>query len=104
MKAKAEAALEYEEKAAIYARRKVEAESAFVHIKGNWSFRRCSLRGLDKVHVEFGIVAFAHIILKVAGIRQLLSEKKSKTYKSKWRKNVSFQTAPLEQVDRRRHK
>jgi hypothetical protein len=30
------------------------------------------------VHVEFGIVALAHNILKVAGIRQLLSEKNSK--------------------------
>ncbi|RAT97851.1 hypothetical protein ASG16_009395 [Brevibacillus sp. Leaf182] len=31
--------------------------------------RRFSLRGLDKVHVEFGIVAFVHNLLKVAGIR-----------------------------------
>ncbi|MBZ5753582.1 transposase [Metabacillus rhizolycopersici] len=48
-------------------------ESAFGHIKGNRSFRRFSLWGLDKVHVEFGIVALAHNILKVAGICQLLS-------------------------------
>ncbi|KEF35810.1 Transposase DDE domain, partial [Schinkia azotoformans MEV2011] len=73
MKAKAKTALECEEKAAIYARRKVEVESVFGHIKGNRSFRRFSLRGLDKVHIEFGIVALAHNILKVAGIRQLLS-------------------------------
>ncbi|USG63901.1 IS1182 family transposase [Brevibacillus ruminantium] len=69
MKAKAKAALECEDKAAIYARRKVEVESVFGHIKGNRSFRRFSLRGLDKVHVEFGIVALAHNLLKVAGIR-----------------------------------
>ena len=75
MKAKAKAALECDEKAAIYAQRKVEVESVFGHIKGNRSFRRFSLRGLNKVHVEFGIVALAHNILKVAGIRQLLSEK-----------------------------
>ncbi len=73
MKAKAKKALECEEKAAIYAQRKIEVESVFGHIKGNRSFRRFSLRGLDKVHVEFGIVALAHNILKVAGIRQLLS-------------------------------
>ncbi|WP_429770049.1 transposase [Bacillus smithii] len=51
-KAKAKTALECEEKTAIYARRKVEVESVFGHIKGNRSFRRFSLRGLDKVHVE----------------------------------------------------
>ncbi|WCK56498.1 IS1182 family transposase [Aneurinibacillus sp. Ricciae_BoGa-3] len=69
MKAKAKAALECEDKAAIYARRKVEVESVFGHIKGNRSFRRFSLRGLDKVNVEFGIVALAHNLLKVASIR-----------------------------------
>ncbi|WP_053165689.1 IS1182 family transposase [Bacillus sp. FJAT-27238] len=68
MKAKAKAALECEDKAAIYARRKVEVESVFGHIKGNRSFRRFSLRGLEKVHVEFGIVALAHNLLKVAGM------------------------------------
>jgi hypothetical protein len=31
--------------------------------------------GLDKVHGEFGIVTLAHNILKIAGIRQPLSEK-----------------------------
>jgi len=69
MKAKAKTALECEEKATIYSQRKIEVESVFGHIKGNRSFRRFSLRGLDKVHVEFGIVALAHNLLKVAGIR-----------------------------------
>lgn len=69
MKAKAKAALECEEKVAIYARRKIEVESVFGHIKGNRSFRRFFLRGLDKVHVELGIVALAHNLLKVAGTR-----------------------------------
>ncbi|WP_114494522.1 transposase [Fontibacillus phaseoli] len=54
LKAKAEKALEDGEKSAIYARRKVEVESVFGHIKGNRSFRRFSLRALDKVHIEFG--------------------------------------------------
>ncbi|WP_339230226.1 IS1182 family transposase [Aeribacillus sp. FSL K6-2833] len=90
MKAKAKTALECEEKAAIYARRKVEAESVFGHIKGNRSFRRFSLRGLDKVHVEFGIVALAHNILKVAGIRQLLSDKNRKNIKASGEKRIVF--------------
>lgn len=90
MKAKAKTALECEEKTSIYARRKVEVESAFGHIKGNRSFRRFSLRGLDKVHVEFGIVALVHNILKVAGIRQLLSEKNREIQKGKREKQLVF--------------
>ncbi|MDN4527736.1 transposase, partial [Fictibacillus fluitans] len=82
MKAKAKAALECEEKAAIYARRKVEVESVFGHIKGNRSFRRWSLRGLDKVHIEFGIVALAHNLLKVAGIRLATFRKKEQSKKA----------------------
>ncbi|HCX48357.1 MAG TPA: IS1182 family transposase, partial [Bacillus sp. (in: Bacteria)] len=82
MKAKAKTALECEEKATIYARRKTEVESVFGHIKGNRSFCRFSLRGLDKVHIEFGIVALAHNLLKVAGIRQLLSEDPRKNIKA----------------------
>ncbi|MED0896111.1 transposase [Aneurinibacillus migulanus] len=58
MKAKAKATLECEDKAAIYVRRKVEVESVFGHIKGNRSFRRLSFRGLNKVHVEFGIATW----------------------------------------------
>jgi hypothetical protein len=88
MKAKAKKALECEEKTTIYARRKGEVESVFGHIKGNRSFHRFSLRGLDKVHIEFGIVALAHNILKVAGIPQLLSEdnqNNSKTRRGKRR-------------------
>lgn len=81
MKAKAKAALECEDQAAIYARRKVEVESVFGHIKGNRSFRRFSLRGLDKVHVEFGIVALAHNLLKVAGIRLATSLEQTRTNK-----------------------
>ncbi|KEF38794.1 transposase, IS4 family [Schinkia azotoformans MEV2011] len=90
MKAKAKTALECEEKAAIYARRKVEVESVFGHIKGNRSFRRFSLRGLDKVHIEFGIVALAHNILKVAGIRQLLSGNNPKNRKESGENRIVF--------------
>lgn len=37
--------------------------------KGNRSFTRFLLRGLAKTQTEFGLVAIAHNLLKVAGIR-----------------------------------
>ncbi|MGX7595093.1 transposase [Planococcus plakortidis] len=73
MKAKAKAALEDETKTPIYAQRKIDVESVFGHIKGNRPFRRFLLRGLEKVHTEFGIVALAYNLLKVAGMRRLFS-------------------------------
>lgn len=90
MKAKAKAALECEEKSRIYAQRKIDVESVFGHIKGNRSFRRFLLRGLDKVHTEFGIVALAHNLLKVAGIRQQLSRETDKNTKNRCRKRIVF--------------
>lgn len=87
LKAKAKTALEDDEKSAIYARRKIEVESVFGHIKGNRSFRRFSLRGLKKVHVEFGIVALAHNLLKVAGI-QLAAFLQNQTREKGWAKNI----------------
>ena len=68
---------------------KVEVESLFGHIKGNRSFRRFSLRGLDKVHTEFGIVALAHNLLKVAGIRHTALLKK-RQHKKVGRKTLRF--------------
>src|SRR5690606_19497520 len=65
-------------------------ESVFGHIKGNRSFRRFSLRGLEKVHVEFGIVAMAHNLLKVASLRKLLSGKNNKHTKSRGEKQQIF--------------
>jgi len=92
MKVKAKAALECEDKAAIYSRRKVEVESVFGHIKGNRCFRRFSLRGLDKVHVEFGIVALAHNLLKVASIRLATFLNQLKT-KKKLKKTICLSSA-----------
>ena len=90
MKAKAKAALEDESKTQIYAQRKIDVESVFGHIKGNRSFRRFLLRGLEKVHTEFGIVALAHNLLKVAGIRQLLSKKSFPNQKTDGEKGILF--------------
>jgi transposase len=102
MKEKAKTALESEENAVKYAQRKVEVESVFGHIKGNRSFRRFSLRGLDKIHVEFGIVALAHNLLKVAGHRLATFHEKTKTRPSRTKKSTwscfilgTYQTAPF---------
>lgn len=67
MKAKAKTALENETYAAIYAQRKIDVESVFGSIKGNLSFTRFLLRGLTKVRTEFGLVALAHNLRKLAG-------------------------------------
>ncbi|MEI7025513.1 transposase [Paenibacillus sp. y28] len=53
--ATAKNALEHDMKSAIYARRKFEVESVFGHSKGKRLFLRFSLRGMEKVHTEFGI-------------------------------------------------
>ncbi|MFH5181634.1 IS1182 family transposase [Paenibacillus sp. TAB 01] len=94
LKAKAKKALEDDEKSAIYVRGKVEVESVFGHIKGNRSFRRFFLRGLDKVHTEFGIVALAHNLLKVAGIRFAAFLQKQ-AYKKAGRKTLRFLVQPF---------
>jgi hypothetical protein len=48
------------------ARRGVEAESVFGRIKQNWGFRRFTLRGLEKVNTEWGLLCIAHNIAKLA--------------------------------------
>ncbi|MFJ8268286.1 transposase [Peribacillus asahii] len=68
----------------------MEVESVFGHIKGNRSFRRFSLRSLAKVQTEFGIVAMAHSLLKVAGLHQLLSGKNSGKQKTSREKQFVF--------------
>ncbi|WP_251239187.1 transposase, partial [Bhargavaea ginsengi] len=76
----------------VYALRKIEVETVFGNLKGNLAFRRFLLRGLDKVHVEFGILAMAHNFLKVARILRMLSAKNIKN-KNRRRKNNSFFSA-----------
>ena len=48
------------------AQRVVEVEQTFGRIKGCWSFRRFLLRGKDKVKIEWGLLAIAHNITKMA--------------------------------------
>jgi transposase len=45
-------------------RRPADVEAVFGQIKANRGFRRFKLRGLEKVAVEFGLVALAHNLMK----------------------------------------
>jgi len=47
-------------------RRGVEVESVFGRIKQDWGFRRFTLRGIEKVKTEWGLLCIAHNIAKVA--------------------------------------
>jgi len=46
-------------------RRPIEPEAVFGQIKWNRQFKRFLLRGLDKVTIEFGLVAIAHNLMKL---------------------------------------
>jgi transposase len=48
------------------AQRGVEPESVFGRIKQDWGFRRFTLRGMDKVKLEWGLYCIAHDIAKLA--------------------------------------
>lgn len=48
--------------------RPIEPEAVFGHIKFNNKFNRFILRGLEKVEVEFGLVAISHNLRKLAKI------------------------------------
>jgi len=52
---------------ALRTQRNVEVESVFGHIKHNRRFRRFSLRGVEKVKTEYGLVCIAHNMQKLAG-------------------------------------
>lgn len=45
-------------------RRTADVEPVFAHIKSNRNFKRFTLKGLDKVELEFGLHALAHNIKK----------------------------------------
>ena len=46
-------------------RRPIEPEAVFGQIKANRQFRRFLLRGLDKVTVEFGLIAITYNLMKL---------------------------------------
>ena len=47
-------------------RRGVEVESVFGRIKQDWGFRRFTLKGMEKVKTEWGLLCIAHNIAKLA--------------------------------------
>lgn len=49
-------------------KRPIEPEAVFGHIKYNNKFNRFTLKGLEKVEIEFGLVAIAHNLRKIASI------------------------------------
>jgi len=46
-------------------RRPIEVESVFGQIKSNGQFRRFRLRGIEKVEIEYGLLAIAHNLKKL---------------------------------------
>jgi transposase len=48
--------------------RGIDIEAVFGHIKKNRGYRRFMLRGLDKVNIEFGLLAMVQNIAKIAAI------------------------------------
>jgi hypothetical protein len=66
----ARANLETEKGRYLRKQRGVEIESVFGDIKWNQGYRRFRLRGLAKVHVEFGLLSMAHNMRKIAVFEQ----------------------------------
>lgn len=60
-------------------KRPIEPEAVFGHIKFNNKFNRFTLRGLDKVEIEFGLVAISHNLRKIAQI-MIINKGKSTYY------------------------
>ena len=51
-------------------KRPIEVEAVFGKLKSNNKFNRFTLRGLEKVNLEFGLMAMAHKLRKMAKIIQ----------------------------------
>lgn len=58
-----------------YSQRKIDIESVFGQIKHNRGFRRFVLRGLQKIHIEWGLLCVAHNLLKKASTDQKIEKK-----------------------------
>ena len=54
-----------EEGAALRKQRCADVEATFGMVKGNGHFRRFLLRGLEKVKIEWGLIALAHNMKKL---------------------------------------
>src|SRR3712207_3007716 len=69
----------------IYAKRKIEPETVFGNMKANLSFKKFRLRGNDKVKIEFGLMAMAHNIIKMALViaKNMADDTKGSTQKNR---------------------
>ncbi len=61
-------------------KRPIEPEAVFGQIKSNNKFNRFTLRGLDKVEIEFGLMAIGHNLRKITAIIIANSEKNNGLY------------------------
>ena len=66
LKAKARELLNSELGRAHRSKRPIEVEAVFGQLKSNNKFTRFTLRGLDKVEIEFGLMALGHNLRKMA--------------------------------------
>lgn len=57
--------LDSEEGRAVYQRRSHDSETVFADIKHNMGYKRFTLRGLEKVNTEMGLVCIAHNLKKM---------------------------------------
>lgn len=80
LKAKARELLNSEEGLAHRSKRPVEVEAVFGQMKSNNRFNRFTLRGLEKIDVEFGLMALAHNLRKMA--TKALNKSKNRFFNS----------------------
>ena len=71
----------------IYSKRKIEPETVFGNMKANLSFKKFRLRGNEKVKIEFGLMAMAHNIIKIALVR---AKKRTEMIKGSTQKNRGY--------------
>lgn len=62
---RAERRLTSDEGVVLRRRRATDVETVFGDIKNNWGFKRFTLRGLEKVSLEWGLVALGHNMRKI---------------------------------------
>ena len=60
--------------------RPIEPEAVFGQIKANNLFKRFRLRSIPKINVEFGLVALAHNLKKIAKIKEENQNKREKSF------------------------
>ena len=80
LKEKAKELLNCELGLAHRSKRPIEVEAVFGQLKSNNKFSRFTLRGLEKVNLEFGLMAMAHNLRKMAKIAQKQGNNILKSY------------------------